>query len=109
MDSKVTELEIDRVIKKYIQKLSKEISVDRAFLYGSCASKQYDKNSDIDLAIFSKSFDSIPRREATRFLLLKALDFIEYDLEPIGYGYNEFIKRENPFFNEIINTGIVIK
>jgi len=108
MNSRVVKPEIMKIIKKYIQKLSDEISVERVILYGSYASNQNDKNSDIDLAIFSNNFNHISRREATRFLLMKALDFIEFDLEPIGYGYDDYIQRENPFINEIANTGIAI-
>lgn len=42
------------IIIKYIQELSKEISIDKVIIFGSYAKNCYNEDSDIDIAIFSK-------------------------------------------------------
>lgn len=101
--------EIRQIIFDYIKDLQKEISVDKIIIFGSYAKGTFTKDSDIDIAIFSKNFEDKRRIEAIDYLLEKALKYLSIDLEPIGYGYSEYEKQENPFIKEIISTGIEMK
>lgn len=48
--------EIGKVIKIYLEELSKKIKVERAILFGSSLHDKIDKNQDIDLLILSSAF-----------------------------------------------------
>lgn len=75
--------------------------IDKVVLFGSRARNDFKKNSDIDLAIFSKNIDS------------KTLNMIRDDLYKINIIYKidtvhfESIKNSN-FKNNILNEGKVI-
>ncbi|MCL4516462.1 MAG: nucleotidyltransferase domain-containing protein [Firmicutes bacterium] len=101
-------LELFSVVKSYIDKLRKEIPVDKALLFGSYAKGTYHKDSDVDLAIFSDFFKGKRRVEATSFLLARVADY-RYDIEPIGYPFEAYKNyQDDPFVREIVITGIEI-
>lgn len=101
--------EIKEIICNYIKDLEKEISIEKVIIFGSYAKGTFTKDSDIDIAIFSRNFEGKRRIDTIDFLLSKALKYLCIDLEPIGYGYSEYLKQENPFIKEIINTGVEMK
>ena len=45
-------------IKEYVNKIGNQISVEKAFLFGSYARGTYTPDSDVDLAIFSSYFET---------------------------------------------------
>ena len=97
---------IYKAVKDYVEKLKKEIPVDKVIIFGSYAKGTPRKDSDVDLAIFSKSFEGKKRVEAISYLLSRVTDYT-YDLEPIGYPSGAYYNREDdPFVEEIIKTGI---
>jgi len=51
------------VIKKFLDELSRYISIDQVYLYGSYARGDYLKTSDIDLIIISKDFEDMKYTE----------------------------------------------
>lgn len=50
---------IDQIIKIYLKDLSKEISIDKAILFGSSLTGNLKKDKDIDLLILSSSFEKM--------------------------------------------------
>jgi len=58
---------IRQVVEDYLRDLSSEIPIERAFLFGSYAKGTYDKDSDIDLAIFSDNFLDMKRVESIKY------------------------------------------
>jgi len=91
-------------IKNYINDIKKHIKVNKVVLYGSYAKGNYNKDSDIDLAVFSDSFKDKKFVEITSFLFRFARKHKEYCIEPIGFTTME-LKGDNPFIKDILNTG----
>ncbi len=97
-----------RVLSDYINDLDREIGVEKAYLFGSRAKGKADDSSDIDIAVFSHSFDNGSRLDAIRYLLKKATKYGDYDLQPVGYGTERLRDSDDPFISEILETGIEI-
>ena len=100
--------DIEKILFEYIQNLRKEIQIKSVILFGSYAKSSWDKDSDIDLAIFSDSFSRRNRAESIAFLLEKALQY-DLDIQPMAFDENDFENyKDNPFIKEIVTTGIRI-
>ncbi len=91
-------------IEKYVERIRQEISVDKAILFGSYASGNFDNGSDIDLAIFSNYFQGMRRVDSIAFLLGHAMDY-DLDLEPLAFTLDEYSERLG-IVDEILKTGI---
>ena len=48
--------QIKPIIISYLNRLTKDVSVDKAFIFGSLAQGKASRESDIDLMILSKDF-----------------------------------------------------
>lgn len=94
-------------IKSYVAKISSQIPVKRAILFGSFAKGTFDNESDVDLAIFSDYFETISRVEGTTYLLIQAQEF-EVDLEPVAFTEMEYEQRLG-IVDEILKTGVDVK
>jgi len=97
---------IQEIIKDYINKIRKQIPVEKAFLFGSYAQGTYTPDSDIDLAIFSSHFENMERIEGFRFLVLQAMDY-DVDLQPQPFTLQDF-REPLGIVEEIIKNGIEI-
>ena len=98
--------QIQRIIKDYIDNLSKEIPIDKVILFGSYAKGTTHKYSDVDLAIFSEYFKDMNRIDGIQFLLLNAMDY-DIDLEPQPFTMEDY-KKPIGIVEEILKTGIEI-
>jgi predicted nucleotidyltransferase len=99
---------IRSALSDYIRKLSREIEVKSAILFGSYATGAWNDESDIDIAIFSDDFSSMGRVEAINFLLKKALPY-KLDIQPLAYDGHDLVnEHDNPFIHEILTTGIKV-
>ncbi len=99
---------LDKIIQAYIKRLSEEISIDQVILFGSYASGNQDRDSDIDLAVFSKDFERRPYLDNLQYLALKKLK-VDFSIEALPYTPEEY-KNADPrsFLGEVIRTGQVI-
>ena len=101
-------INIKNALSHFITNLSKEITVDSAFLFGSYAKGTWTNDSDIDIAVFSDFFSGRSRTDAIAFLLDRALEY-DLDIQPIVFDEKDLNNyQENPFVYEIITTGIKI-
>jgi len=99
---------IRQALTDYVQQVAQEITVQRAIVFGSYATGDWQPESDIDVAIFSEDFASMNRVEAITFLLNKALPY-HLDIQPLAYDADDLAQaRENPFIHEILRTGVKI-
>ena len=96
------------VIDNYLRDLSSEIPIEKAVLFGSYAKGNYNKESDIDIAVFSDYFKNIERVEGIKYLLKKARKYRDVDLEPIPFTKKDYYESDG-FTQKIITTGIEIK
>ncbi len=97
---------IINVVEEFVRDLSKEITVDKAVIFGSYIKGEYNEESDIDVAIFSDFFEGKSRPNAITYLLLKSISY-DINIEPLAFTTKEYIEREG-IVDEIIKTGIEI-
>lgn len=95
------------IIIKYIQELSKEISIDKVIIFVSYAKNCYNEDSDIDIAIFSKDFKSTSIIEDMSFLLIKTSG-LGIDLQPQPFTLDDYSNPDG-LVKEILDTGIELK
>jgi predicted nucleotidyltransferase len=95
------------IVMDYLEGLSSEIKIDKAILFGSYARGNYGKNSDIDLAIFTDSFENMDRVESIKFLLKRARKYKDVDLQPIAFTNQDYEERAGILEN-VLETGIEI-
>ncbi|MFA5537558.1 MAG: nucleotidyltransferase domain-containing protein [Bacillota bacterium] len=91
-------------INSYVARIGQQIPIEKAILFGSYAKGNFNDNSDIDIAIFSRHFTEIGEKEAFMFLFMQTLDF-KADLQPLAFTVEDY---ENPIgiVDEIIKTGV---
>lgn len=99
---------IDQV-KRFLDYLHEQVTVERAILYGSSARGQAHSESDIDLAVLSSDFASLDRFSRLSLLLRAAWKAGTDWIEPIGYTPQEFdTSQPGTFADEIKSHGIVV-
>ena len=95
------------IIKKYLEELSKDITIDKVFIFGSYAKSNYNENSDVDIAIFSKDFTNSSKIEDMSFLLIKTSG-LGLDIQPQPFTIEDYLNPEG-LVKEILDTGVEIK
>lgn len=96
-------------IKKYLNEINKICPIDKAYLFGSYVKGSQNKNSDIDLAIFSRK---ITDKNQIEYMILFFTKISGYnmDLQPIAFSLYDYFDDGNDFIkNEIKNRGVEIK
>lgn len=97
---------IQELIIDFLRKVSHQINVDKAILFGSYANGQYTSESDVDLAIFSNDFMGMEPIERFRFLFLNTIDY-DFDLQPLAFTADDLMEPDG-IVAEIINTGLEV-
>lgn len=97
--------EVMEAIKKYIQEISKHYKIDAIILFGSYAKGTENENSDIDVAIVSSDFKDIIDDGAN---LIGYTWKIDTRIEPHPITKNDYEKADDPFIEEVIETGIKV-
>jgi uncharacterized protein len=94
------------IADRYIGFLIKEknINVKRAFLFGSYARNDHQKDSDIDLALIIRNISD--RLDMQLQLMIFRRNF-DLSIEPHPFDEQDF-NYSNPFAYEIMNHGIEI-
>lgn len=95
---------VNDIIKSYLTDLQRHIIVNKAILYGSYAKGNYNEYSDVDIAIFSDSFQNRNSIEINSFLFSLARKYKEICIEPIGFNVSD-LDEDNPFIKEILSSG----
>lgn len=101
--------QIKEVIEEYKQSLrTLGINVERVILYGSYASGNQRKDSDIDLVIISRDFRKMNLRERLEVLGIAAARIME-PVEARGYTPEEMqMAQEASFLKEVLEMGVSI-
>jgi predicted nucleotidyltransferase len=103
----VTDIEtVTKIARQYIDDVRAKIPLDRAYLYGSYAKGTAHKDSDVDICLFSKSFEGASRIDVlTEMCLLTDKYNRQVDIEPNSFPTSE-LDNDNPFVKEVLRTGI---
>lgn len=102
MVKKNVDIDILKVIKKYVKEISKHYNVQEVYLFGSYAKGTNNKDSDIDIAIIINSDNNCFDLMVELMMLTQDIDL---RIEPHPIKIKDF-KEGNPFVQEIIDTGI---
>jgi predicted nucleotidyltransferase len=97
---------VEVIVDKYIQAIrNRNIRVEKAILFGSCAKGSTDANSDIDIAIISPDFGRDYLEEAV--MLKEISEDIDLDISPRPYSLDEYksVKQGQFLYDEIISKG----
>ncbi len=93
----------DIILRFISESLKYNINIQQAILFGSYATGNNHKHSDIDLAIVSSDFEGI--RYLDNRKISRAKLNVSYDLETHPFRPEDFTK-DNPFVKEILKNGI---
>jgi len=98
---------IKETINKFFEEVKNEnLSIDQAFLFGSYAKGNYNKYSDIDIAIISNDF--VGNNFLDSRLLDNAIFKSSIDIEVHTFRPDDFSKQ-SPLVMEILKSGFRIQ
>jgi predicted nucleotidyltransferase len=95
---------VETAIQHYLNRISSQIKVHQAILFGSYAQDNYSPGSDIDIAIIAEDLPSDPGK---RFAMLKDT-ILGLDLQPFAYTTEEWgkmLETNSSFAAEIVKHG----
>jgi uncharacterized protein len=95
---------VSNAIERYMDALNKNnVPIKEAILFGSYAKGDYNKWSDIDIALVSDLFGGnwIDDKDKIRMITLS----ISSEIEVVPFSPDDF-NLQNPFAKEILKTGI---
>lgn len=106
MARRILDPKVKKIVQDYLTLLGNDkLPMDGVFVFGSRLTKQFRRDSDIDVAVISPRFrDPLA---SNKYLLQKAHELPEgtYYIEPHAFHPKNFI-NENPITWEIKQTGI---
>ena len=102
------ETDIKRITRRYMQRLARNITVNKAILTGSRARGTYLEDSDVDLIIISNDFSAMPFSERLSYLQKEWRNRIP--LEAFGYTVEEFrkLRQRSTYVRDAIRNGIFL-
>lgn len=97
------------IVRAYLKVLKQAgITIDRAFLYGSYARNEANEDSDIDLMLVSRMFDTDDDYVLSRPWLYSSK--VDHRIEPISIGLLRFNSDDtSPIIELVRQTGIEIQ
>lgn len=104
--------EIKNIVRDFVNRLEKEIPVEKVIVFGSYAHGKPNRASDLDLAVISPSFKRMPHIK--RIMFLSAISrYVKtprlIDIDPLGFTEEDI--RNSDYFGlvgEISENGDVI-
>jgi len=95
---------VETALQHYLKRISTQVKVHQAILFGSYAQDNYSPGSDIDIAIIA---DNLPSDPGKRFAMLKDT-VLGLDLQPFSYTTKEWgkmLETNSSFATEIVKHG----
>jgi len=97
---------VNRIARDYAKDVSRELPIEKAVLFGSCARKIATELSDVDICFFVKSYNGKRKVDLVAQILgIGGEKYSHVGFEPIVFEITE-LQRDNPFVREILATGI---
>jgi predicted nucleotidyltransferase len=101
--------EIVDKLQRYLNDVEQICHVDKAVVFGSYAKGNAGKNSDIDMAIFSRSINDKNRLEVMARVIALIVKY-KLDIQPIVFSYDDYFSEENDFIsNEVKKNGLELE
>jgi predicted nucleotidyltransferase len=96
-------------VRRFIDRVKKEIDIEKVILFGSFAEERQSEWSDIDLAIISDDFKKMNHFERMVYLGKLAWWADTVSVEALGYTLDEYKNATKlDFLGEIKRTGKII-
>lgn len=96
-----------KIVKKYAAALKKaKYPFFAVYLFGSYAKGNPRKDSDIDVAVFSREMDH--DLDKARFKLWHLTRDVDIRIEPHGFSTKDFKDDWHPMVHEVKKTGVKI-
>ncbi len=98
---------VETALQHYLMRISTQVKVHQAILFGSYAQDNYSPGSDVDIVIIS---DNLPSDPGKRFAMLKDT-VLGLDLQPFAYTTKEWekmLETKSSFAGEIVKHGKVL-
>jgi predicted nucleotidyltransferase len=95
---------MNRLARSYADDVRREMSIDKAILFGSYAKGTATELSDVDVCFFLKNYGGRDRFDIMFQLLKISRKYPGVFFEPLAFETSE-IERDNPFVKEILRTG----
>ena len=102
-----TKDEAIKVIRTFLDRVRRDLPIERAYLFGSYATGRNRDYSDIDLAIVSPAVNIVNSLKVNQEIFHRAMLY-NVDLEPICFSPEEFETEELPIVLDIKRTGVEI-
>jgi len=97
---------IEQALRNYLQDVAKDYRLGHVILFGSTAYGTTNRDSDIDLAIFSYNATDDNRLKIMADCWMKTMGY-HLDIQPIVFSMEDYHDPENDFIQkEIIAKGI---
>ena len=93
------------VAQNYINNVGKKYELVQAFIFGSYAKDNFYSNSDIDVAVVLRNVPNLFDTQVDLLQLRKDGDLL---IEPHPFRNTDF-NTDDPFVNEILQTGLELK
>ena len=101
--------EIVDMLRKYFKDVEGVCHVDKAIVFGSWAKGKAGENSDIDMAIFSRSVNDENRLEVMARVIALITKY-KIDIQPLVFSYDDYFNKENDFiWNEVRKNGFELR
>src|SRR6266699_4988575 len=103
------ETDIQRITHRYVQRLARSMTINKAILTGSWATGKYLEDSDVDLIIVSDDFSKMTLSERLSYLQKNWKNRVP--LEAFGYTVEEFqkLRQRSTYVKDAIRNGIVLE
>jgi len=96
-------------ISLFLEDIQSICSLDKVILYGSLARGKGHPDSDIDIAIFSRSANDNNRLQIMSKIFTKVPKY-KLDIQPLVFSFQDFSAADNSFIQkEIKANGIVLR
>lgn len=95
-------------LKDYIDDIGKVCHIDKAVLFGSYAKGKQSKDSDIDIAVFSRDINNSNRHKYMSLFLKHILKY-RLDIQPVAFSLQDYDSEPDDFITvEIKKRGKVL-
>lgn len=100
--------EVIKKLKAYIADIGEVCRIDKVVIFGSYAKGTQAKDSDIDIAVFSKDINNSNRHEYISMFLNRIIKY-RLDIQPVAFSLKDYDSDSDDFISsEIKKKGIVI-
>lgn len=97
---------IMEIVQKYVDKILENYNVETIILFGSYAKGTEHEDSDIDIAVVTDDIENDVFDEEVKLMVLRR--GIDYRIEPHIIRIQDYKEKNDPFIQEVIDTGIKV-